>query len=156
MKTRYWLIMAFAFVIFNANAAGDSLTSQALKKSRNQVVKQYINDLQKADYQDISSLFLENGIVISTSKGTMNAKEFFYSFLPNIVTAKTQTHQLLMSTQDINHQAARFRFAFTMNDAESSDGEYVDEFVFADNSAKLSAVFMFENLKFPHSPFSDQ
>jgi len=32
--------------------------------------------------------------------------------------------------------------------SETGDGEYVDEFVFANNSAKLLAVYMFENLKF--------
>ena len=31
------------------------------------------------------------------------------------------------------------------------DGEYVDEFIFENNSAKLISVYMFENLKFKSS-----
>ena len=53
----------------------------SLESQREHVVKQYIFDLQQADYQGISDLFDQNGLVISTSQGKVKAKDFFYSFL---------------------------------------------------------------------------
>jgi len=43
---------------------------------------------------------------------------------------------------------ARFFFSFDMKDGYKGHGEYVDEFVFVNNSSKLAAVYMFENLNF--------
>ena len=50
---------------------------------------------------------------------------------------------------DQNRFAARFHFKFKLKDGEEGNGEYIDEFVFTEHSTKLSAVYMFENLKFP-------
>jgi hypothetical protein len=99
--------------------------------------------------QDITQLFDKNGIVISTSKGKINAKEFFYAFLPEILTASTEEHQAFFSSDNSNHLGARFHFKFKLKEGEAGEGEYTDEFVFMDNSTKLEAVYMFENLKFP-------
>ena len=119
-----------------------------LLEAREQIINQYILDLQNADYKDITQLFEKNGIVISTSRGKVDAKEFFYSFLPNILHAETKIHQFFINQSDNNHLSARFHFSFTLKDGEEGNGEYIDEFIFADHSAKLSAVYMFENLKF--------
>jgi hypothetical protein len=119
-----------------------------LETARQQVTRQYILDLQKADYKDISQLFEKEGNVISTSRGKVNAKDFFYSFLPNINSATTNLHQTFLNETDKNRLAVRFHFSFKLKDGEEGKGEYVDEFVFTNNSVKLSAVYMFENLKF--------
>ena len=119
-----------------------------LKESRQKTVEQYIIDLQKADYKHITQLFDKNGIVISTSRGTVDAKEFFYSFLPNISSANTELHQYFIGDTDLDRTAARFHFAFKLKNGEEGDGEYVDEFIFAKHSTKLAAVYMFENLRF--------
>ncbi len=125
-----------------------TLTSDLLTDQREQVAQQYIQDLQKADYKDITSLFEKNGIVISTSRGKVNAKDFFYAFLPEINSATTELHQIFINNIDKNRLTARFHFAFTLKDGEKGNGEYVDEFVFSENSTQLTAVYMFENLKF--------
>lgn len=119
-----------------------------LGAEREQVVRQYILDLEKADYQGISALFDEGGMVVSTSRGNVEAKEFFYGFLPHIESATTELHQAFISRDDNNRYAARFHFSFKLKDGEVGDGEYVDEFVFSENSTALKAVYMFENLKF--------
>jgi hypothetical protein len=136
------------FIITLSALSQSLIASPSLDQDREAVIKQYIGDLQRADYKDISQLFNSNGTVISTSKGKVNAKDFFYSFLPNITSAKTELHQSFVSQADENRYASRFHFQFTLNDGEAGEGEYVDEFVFMDHSAKLSAVYMFENLKF--------
>lgn len=128
--------------------ADQGSTSKDLAKAREQVVRQYIVDLQKADYKDITQLFEKNGIVISTSRGMVDAKEFFYSFLPNIASAHTELHQYFNNPGASNRISARFHFTFKLKDGEEGEGEYVDEFVFSSHSVKLAAVYMFENLKF--------
>ena len=142
IKTTAFLTL---FILSSANAAEPT---QSLEDQRQAVISQYVADLEKADYQHIVQLFEKNGIVISTSRGKVDAKEFFYGFLPNIQSAHTELHQAFSGTMDHHRYAARFYFSFTLKDGEQDQGEYVDEFVFADHSTKLSAVYMFENLKF--------
>lgn len=122
-----------------------------LNDARKQVAKQYIQNLQNADYKNMVQLFEKNGVVVSTSRGKVDAKDFFYSFLPNIASANTELHQAFISDTDSNRLAARFHFSFKLKDGEEGSGEYTDEFVFADHSSKLTAVYMFENLKFENS-----
>ena len=145
MKIKF--IISLLFVVAYSHSAMADQNSN-LEKDREQVISRYVLDLQKADYQDITSLFTKEGMVVSTSRGNINAKDFFYSFLPNITTATTELHQLFSSDQDNNVRAARFHFGFKLKDGEAGQGEYVDEFTFMDKSAMLVKVAMFENLKF--------
>ncbi len=143
-------ICIFLTLITSASTlmAAEGELHSTLQSQREQVVKRYIRDLQLADEHDISALFAKNGVVISTSRGKVDATDFFYSFLPSIESATTEFHQLFVNQVDSSRYAARFHFNFKLKDNEAGDGEYVDEFVFANGSAKLLAVYMFENLKF--------
>jgi hypothetical protein len=143
-------------VLANISIAAQSAESISLQAQRERVVNRYIMDLKNADYRDIAQLFEKTGMVVSTSRGEVNAKDFFYAFLPSIVSAKTELHQSFLSSIDRNHYAARFHFSFKLKDGEQGDGEYIDEFIFTDKSAKLSAVYMFENLKFPTSNYPNR
>ena len=140
-----------AFLFFNAlhSAMADQVKVDShLREARHQVVAQYITNLKNADYKNMVQLFEKNGFVISTSRGKVNAKDFFYSFLPEVESATTETHQVFAEELDSNRLAARFHFTFKLKDGEKGEGEYVDEFIFTPNSSKLTAVYMFENLKF--------
>ena len=149
MKIKHKSFICLLVMALGHNAmATQNSTSTDLQAKREQVIRNYIIDLAKADYQGISSLFAENGTVISTSQGNVNAKDFFYSFLPNIEQANTELHQTFMSQDNENRYAARFHFDFKLSDGEVGDGEYVDEFIFSNNSTNLMSVYMFENLKF--------
>lgn len=132
----------------NYAIAGEDYPTSNLNVEREQVIRQYITNLEKADYQGISLLFNEEGTVASTSRGNVKAKDFFYSFLPNIESARTEFHQAFISNSDNNRYAVRFHFDFKLKDGETGDGEYIDEFLFSNNSTKLVSVYMFENLKF--------
>lgn len=120
----------------------------SVNPEREKIIHQYILDLGKADHQGISALFEENGKVVSTSRGIVNAKDFFSTFLPNIESATTEFHEVFVSKLDNDHYAARFHFNFKLKDGETGNGEYVDEFLFNKNSTKLSRVYMFENLAY--------
>jgi len=61
------LLLGFIMLFTLVNCAVADQNDESLQKSREQVVKRYIMDLQKADYQDITTLFEPNGIVISTT-----------------------------------------------------------------------------------------
>ena len=58
-----------------------------LQQQRIQTIEQYISDLQSHDASHISSLFSNNGTVVSTSQGYKNARDFFHDFLPLIQSA---------------------------------------------------------------------
>lgn len=151
MKAKLISIFILVQVMFSTAMAAKSEPAKTLVSDREKVITQYLMDLKNADYKDIVQLFEKNGIVVSTSRGNVNAKDFFYAFLPEIETANTELHQSFSSNMDVNRYAARFHFTFTLKDGETGDGEYVDEFVFADHSNKLVAVYMFENLKFKNN-----
>jgi len=123
-------------------------SKDTLPFARESIVKRYLNNLQKADYQNMTQLFEKGGIVISTSRGKVDAKEFFYAFLPDLVSAHTELHHYFVSATDANRVAVRFHFSFKLKDGEVGQGEYIDEFVFSPHSDKLAAVYMFENIKF--------
>lgn len=148
MNTRFISIFFTFFISLSPVIAAQNTENTSLSKEREQVIEQYIDDLQKADAQDISTLFAENGIVVSTSKGKVSARDFFYSFLPEIEFASTELHGFFSNGTAVNHYAARFHFSFNLKDGEQGEGEYVDEFIFAPNSSQLVAVYMFENLHF--------
>ena len=135
----------------NAMAAESYSDAVSLNSQRKHVINEYILDLGKADSEAITALFVDGGTVISTSKGEVLANDFFPSFLPHIEYGNTEVHQTFLSKGDGNRYAARFHFDFKLKDGEVGDGEYVDEFIFENNSAKLISVYMFENLKFKSS-----
>jgi hypothetical protein len=122
-------------------------TPANLAEKREQVITRYIADLGKADYKDIATLFEKKATVISTSKGEANAQAFFTAFLPTIASANTQLSQYFINKKDINRFAARFHLSFILKTGEKDNGNYIDEFIFAPHSDKLSAIYMFENLK---------
>lgn len=144
------VLLAFALTIaFSPLARAD----HSVDKTRQQVVTQYLSYLEKADYKAITQLFIKNGVVVSTSKGKIDAKEFFYGFLPEIKSATIETHSRFVQDQENPDKfAARFHFNFVLKDGELGDGEYIDEFIFGSgiNATKLTAVYMFENVKFPN------
>ena len=144
------LACAFLTLLTLANSAMAQNQSwpENLQSQRKKVMDRYIMDLQNADYKDIVQLFEKEGYVISTSKGNVNAKDFFFAFLPLIQNAKTEVHQGFYSDRDQNKYAVRFHFNFTLKDGETGDGEYVDEFSFTEGTSKLASVYMFENLNF--------
>ena len=125
-----------------------SFNSSSLDLARDLTVRQYIDDLARADAVHIASLFETKGMVISTSQGQVDAKAFFSGFLSEIESATTELHQIFIQYDTNTRWVARFHFNFKLIDGEIGDGEYMDEFVFAENSEKLKAVYMFENLKF--------
>lgn len=122
-----------------------------LQASRQEIVQQYLSDLKKLDYYHIVTLFNGNGLVVSTSKGKNNARDFFYTFLPTVKKSNTELHKVFLGDTDPNALAARFHLKLRMKDGKQTEGEYMDEFVFEKNSNKLLAVYMFENLQFNES-----
>lgn len=120
---------------------------KGLDEARGQVMKRYILDLQQADYKDITTLFTKSGTVVSTSRGKVDAKTFFYSFLPEVISANSELHGVYQADQDNSVLAARFHFDYKMKDGEEGGGEYLDEFTFLPDSDRLISVYMFENLK---------
>lgn len=132
-----------------APAATASSGSSTLEAQRSHVIHQYLYDLENANLKDMISLFTKEGWVISTSKSKINAKDFFSDFLPSIKSAKTVFHQEMLSVDNTEHYAVRFHFEFKLKNGENRQGEYMDEFVFAQNSSRLNQVYLFENPHFP-------
>lgn len=148
MKTLTKAILASLVVlsIHYTQAHADNLP---LGEKRQAVVAKYIDNLAKADLEGMQAIFSSEATIVSTSAGEKNALEFFAGFFPLINTAHTHLNQRFISVTDTNRYGARFHLDYQLHDGESGNGEYVDEFVFYDNSAQLKAVYMFENLKFP-------
>jgi len=136
-------------VFLGMNCAQAYADNSSLEEKRQSAVANYIDSLGKADLEGMQAIFSGDAIVVSTSAGEKNALAFFAGFFPLIDTAHTQLNQRFVSVTDKNRYGARFHLDYQLNDGEKGSGEYVDEFVFYDNSDKLKAVYMFENLKFP-------
>lgn len=142
------LAIFFVGLMTSFTAVASNIPSPTLNEARIEIVNRYVDDLASANINDIVSLFDANGKVVSTSKRSMNAKEFFYAFLPEIKEATTVINQTFLGVTDNNRLAVRFHFTFKLKDGETGEGEYIDEFVFKENSTQLSEVIMFENNKY--------
>ena len=149
IKTKLAMLVVGLMTSFTVAAAANQKSD--LNEARSEIVTRYVADLGSANSQDIISLFEENGTVVSTSRGKMNAKEFFNAFLPQIANATTVINQTFYGVTDANHMSVRFHFSFKLKDGEAGEGEYIDEFVFKNNSVQLSEVIMFENTKYKPS-----
>jgi hypothetical protein len=139
-KCAPYLFIILFFSFMNVAKAGNF----SLMEKREQTVRQYVNDLGDAD-QAITQLFEKNAVAISTSEGKVDAQTFFKSFFPNIKYIDTQFKQFYFNKSDLNRLAARFYLTFTLKNGKKVSGNYMDEFIFAPHSEKLSAVYMFEN-----------
>ncbi|WP_367606162.1 hypothetical protein [Legionella sp. W05-934-2] len=136
-------------ILLGSHLAQAYAEPQSLDEKRQAVVAKYVNNLAQADLEGMQAIFSGDATVVSTSAGEKNALSFFAGFFPLIQSAHTQLHQRFVSVTDTNRLAARFHLDYQLYDGETGNGEYVDEFVFYDNSEQLKAVYMFENLKFP-------
>ncbi|OGT45131.1 MAG: hypothetical protein A3E83_07590 [Gammaproteobacteria bacterium RIFCSPHIGHO2_12_FULL_41_20] len=145
-KSKLAILLVGLMTSLSAAAAINQVPN--LNEARAEIVTRYITDLGSANTQDIISLFDKNGTVVSTSRGSMNAKEFFNAFLPEIVDAATVINQTFLGVTDADRMTARFHFSFKLKNGETGEGEYLDEFVFNNNSILLSEVIMFENTKY--------
>lgn len=123
-----------------------------LSKRRLSVIDKYLNSIANANLEGMQDIMSNQTIVISTSAGKKNALQFFANFLPLIEKAHTQTHQRFHSLSSINRYGARFHLDYQLTNSSTGSGEYMDEFIFYDNSERLKAIYMFENLKFKKDP----
>lgn len=138
-----------AFVLLSTPYTQANADNLSLEAKRQAVVASYVNNLAHADLDGMQAIFSGEATVVSTSAGEKNALEFFAGFFPLINQAHTELHHRFTSVTDKNRYGARFHLDYQLYDGEIGDGEYVDEFVFYDNSDQLKTIYMFENLKFP-------
>ncbi len=138
-------------ILLSASYAQANSDNLSLKEKRQMVVASYVTYLARADFKGMQAIFTNEATVVSTSAGEKNALAFFSGFFPLIQQAHTELHQRFASLTDKNRYGARFHLDYQLLDGEAGAGEYVDEFVFYDNSDQLKAVYMFENLKFPEN-----
>lgn len=130
----------FILFLINFNALANNLQIK-----REEAVKQYLMALNNKDINKISALFVNDGYVVSTSKGKINASKFFSEFLSELKSSKVEIFNLYKDPNDPNHYAARFHFSWLEKNGETGSGNYMDDFSFANNTNKLVTVFMFEN-----------
>ena len=137
-------------VLLSVQYAHANTDNLSLDEKRQTTVANYINHLGNANLEGMQAIFGDDSIVVSTSAGEKNALTFFSGFFPLINKAHTELHQRFTSITDKNRIGARFHLDYQLHDGENGTGEFVDEFVFYDNSDQIKAVYMFENLKFPN------
>jgi hypothetical protein len=139
--------LMMSFTLFTCFHAPQLLAGNSLEKDHLQAVQAYLKNLNDKDAKAIINLFESNGSVISTSKGKVKAAQFFNHFLPELSQSEVKIKQIYQSISDSNRMGAKFHFAYTMKNGERGEGEYMDDFLFRNNSDKLVQVEMFENLK---------
>lgn len=130
----------FLLLMVSVNSFADTL-----EKERLETINQYLGALQKIDTKLMTSLFTQQGFVISTSKGKVDPMKFFTGFFNELKSTNVKISNLYKDLKYPNHYAAKFKFSWTEKTGASAGGEYIDDFTFADNSNKLLVVNMFEN-----------
>ncbi len=124
-------------------------TSFANYSKRLDQIKNYATALQNHDAIKITSLFANNGYVVSTSQGKIDAREFFNNFLPFVLEGKVDVKNYYGEISNSNALAASFELTLKLINGEVVHGFFVDEFLFQKNSDLLEGVIMYENTKYP-------
>lgn len=134
-------------ILLGFSASSTTLAYNPITNERIQIVQKYLQNLQDKNVQGMRQIFESNGTVISTSKGMVNADEFFNSFLPELTFSAVTVSQVYLSLNDKDHLGAKFHFSFKLKNGEQGGGDYVDDFTFTPESKKIKNVHMFENVK---------
>lgn len=147
MKILAKYIFILSTFVFTISSSAEQLNkrSYSIEKQRLETINQYLNALKNKDIKTMNSLFSSNGVVISTSKGKIEASQFFSGFLTELKSASIKPFNIYKDINDDDHYAAKFYFSWTEKMGETAGGNYMDDFTFAKNSNKLLQVYMFEN-----------
>tara|TARA_A100001015_G_C14806278_1_gene639035 strand:+ start:145 stop:585 length:441 start_codon:yes stop_codon:yes gene_type:complete len=136
-----------ALSLFMTNSALAKVESPISTKQMATVVG-YGKALETHDAAMMERLFKDNGVVVSTSKGKVNAKSFFRDFLPYVVSAKLTFENFYQTTESKNSYSASFDLDMTLESGEKIHSHFIDEFHFKNNETKLSKVVMYESPKY--------
>ena len=135
-------------------AFGSPIKATCPSASNRARVEAYVHALGSKDPQLASAQFIANGTVWSTSEGRKSPPSaFFGSFLPGLVTAKSELLEIwcpALAETTAARLMGTFRFTFTEQAGQPEEGGiYMDEFFFepdsGDGNPLLNTVKMFEN-----------
>lgn len=150
MKKRFILaILTILFLSLSANSFAKPFEEKNdfLAKERLVTVENYLDSLEHLDSRKINSLFSVQAEVFSTSKGKVKPGPFFSGFFSELKSAKVKTYCIYKGLHDNRRYSARFNFSWIEKSGNTESGEYMDDFVFEENSSKLVKLVMFENKK---------
>jgi ketosteroid isomerase-like protein len=110
-----------------------------IKKSEHiEIVKNYIDLLEKGDIRDVISLFSKSGVVYSPIYGKKSAEKF-YNDLAEDTTESKLTIKGIFEEPDSNRVALYFNYKWTLKNDEKVNFDVVDIIVF-DDEGKISEL----------------
>lgn len=100
-------------------------------QKRVQIIKNYLQALERGDYQDIIALFEQDGVVNSPLYGSRQASDFYEDLLRDTSTSEIVMLNTFVSTDDSSVGAVHFRYNWKLKSGLATSFECVDVFYFA-------------------------
>jgi ketosteroid isomerase-like protein len=107
------------------------------------VIKLYLQALENGSYDDIVSLFAEDGMVISPLYGTVKAFDFYRDLFKDTAKSKITLLDIFTSKSSEYVGAAHFRYEWTLKNGDIVSFECVDIFEFSEDGKikKLKIIY---------------
>jgi hypothetical protein len=120
--------------------------SDSLETKRNTVMKHYINLLGDGNYTEISHLFTNKAIVVSSS-GVRDQPMHFYKtlFTQTITSPHSSLINLFQGTMNQDMMSAYFDFSWKYKTGKKVSSKFLDLFLFEKDSPKIKALYVFSN-----------
>lgn len=106
-----------------------------------EIIQNYLDHLEKADYEKLMDLFVPNAMLYLSLNGKQDAKEF-YKKLFNDVT-KFKIKLINISTDEVNQcGTAHFHLELTLSDSSVKSFDAFDIFEFNDTLDKIIITYV--------------
>lgn len=107
------------------------------------IIREYLHNLESGNYQGITDLFSNNAIVISPLYGEKLVNDFYKELFNDTSQSKITLKNILISTNQENIAAAHFLYEWIMKNDSISPFECVDIFEFNANKkiTKLTIIY---------------
>jgi hypothetical protein len=121
-------------------------TKTPIQNKRSDVIKQYIRLLGDGNYKEISHLFNNKAVVVSSS-GIPDNPMYFYKtlFTKTISSPHSSLINLFQGKIDHDMMTAYFDFSWNNGVGNKVSAKFLDLFLFEKRTAKINTVFVFSN-----------
>ena len=107
-------------------------------QKREDIIKLYLEGLEKADVAELLKLFTDGAAVSSPLYGEVAAVDFFKQLFEDTAESKISLQGVFTQVSDPNIYAAHFNYDWKLKSGEHVSFKCMDIFTFADRSDKIS------------------
>lgn len=122
--------------------------------SHQSVTKEFFQEIEKRNYEEIIKFFSPNAMIHSPLYGSTEATYFYKEFLTDVKNVKIKIKNFFESSDKPNTAAALIGITLALKNDKTMDVECVDIFEFSPNKDKIQSIKIIYDTKKTHPELS--